>query len=90
MDLKKEAQPDVILNQLYQNTQLQSSFSVNMLSLNNGSPELMGVRKILDLFIKFRIEVVKKRVAFLLQKSRTRAHHLIGLSVSVVSNRASN
>lgn len=83
IDLKKDTQADVILNQLYKNTQLQTSFSVNMLALNRGSPQLMGIRKILDLFIEFRIEVVKKRVVFLLHKVRARAHHLIGLSIAV-------
>jgi DNA gyrase subunit A len=85
IDLKKEAKASIILNQLYQNTQLQSTFSVNMLALNNGSPELMGIRKILNLFISFRIEIVKKKVAFLLLKARKRAHHLIGLSIAVTN-----
>ena len=85
IDLKREAHPDVILNQLYQNTQLQTSFSINMLALNHGKPEVMGVRSILTSFIEFRKEVIKRRTSFLLNKTRTRAHMLIGLAIAVVN-----
>ena len=85
IDLKREAHPDVILNQLYQNTQLQTSFSINMLALNHGKPEVMGVRSILTSFIEFRKEVIKRRTSFLLNKARTRAHMLIGLAIAVAN-----
>lgn len=83
IDLKREAYTEVILNQLYQNTQLQNSFSVNMLALSDRKPEIMGVRKILDNFIDFRKEVVKRRTSYLLKKARAKAHTLIGLSIAV-------
>ena len=85
VELKREANPDVILNQLYQNTQLQNSFSVNMLALNDGKPEVMGLRVILNAFIDFRKEVIKRRTTFLLNKARTRAHLLIGLAIAVAN-----
>ena len=85
IDLKREANPDVILNQLYQNTQLQNSFSINILALNDGKPEVMGVRAILSEFINFRKEVIKRRTTFLLNKARTRAHLLIGLAIAVAN-----
>lgn len=85
VELKRESHPDVILNQLYQNTQLQSSFSVNMLALNNGIPQVMGVRAVLNAFIDFRREVVKRRTSYLLNKARLRAHLLIGLAIAVAN-----
>ena len=85
IDLKNEAHPEVILNQLYQNTQLQTSISINMLALNHGKPEVMGIRAILVSFIEFRKEVIKRRTAFLLNKARTRAHTLIGLAIAVAN-----
>ena len=85
IDLKLDANPEVILNQLYQNTQLQTSFSVNMLALNHGKPEVMGIRAILTSFIEFRKEIIKRRTTFLLNKARTRAHVLIGLAIAVAN-----
>ena len=85
IELKREAHEDVILNQLYQHTQLQNSFSVNMLALNDGVPEVMGVRPILESFILFRRQVVEKRTVYLLKKTRIRAHLLIGLAIAVIS-----
>ena len=85
IDLKREASPEVVLNQLYQNTQLQNSFSVNMLALNHGKPEVMGLRAILNAFIEFRREIIKRRTSFLLNKARTRAHLLIGLAIAVAN-----
>lgn len=85
IDLKREANPEVVLNQLYQNTQLQSSFSVNMLALNHGKPQVMGLRAILAAFIEFRREIIKRRTSFLLNKARTRAHLLIGLAIAVAN-----
>ena len=85
IDLKKDSHPDIILKKLYQNTQLQNSFNINMLALNHGKPELMGIRSILSSFIQFREEVVKRRTLFLLNKARTRAHLLIGFSIAVIN-----
>ncbi|WPX97150.1 DNA gyrase subunit A [Candidatus Bandiella euplotis] len=85
IDLKREANPEVVLNQLYQNTQLQTSFSVNMLALNHGKPQIMGLRNVLNFFIEFRREIVRRRTSFLLNKARTRAHLLIGLAIAVTN-----
>ena len=85
MELKKDAMSDVILNQLYSFTQLQCNFSVNMLALNKGKPELLNLLDVIRLFTEFREEVVTRRTEFLLQKDRERAHILIGLRVAVDS-----
>ncbi|MCL2369238.1 MAG: DNA gyrase subunit A, partial [Alphaproteobacteria bacterium] len=83
IELKRDAIPDVVLNQLYQYTEMQSSFPVNMMALNHGRPMLFNVRKVLDSFIEFRAEVIRKRTIFELNKARNRAHTLLGLSVAV-------
>lgn len=85
IELKKDVVSDVILNQLYTYTPLQSNFSVNMLALNKGKPELLGLLDVIRLFTDFRKEVVTRRTEFLLQKDRERAHILIGLRVAVDS-----
>lgn len=85
IELKKDAMSDVILNQLYSFTPLQSNFPVNMLALNKGKPELLGLLDIIKLFTEFRREVVTRRTEYLLQKDRERAHILIGLRVAVDS-----
>jgi DNA gyrase subunit A len=85
VDLKREAQAYVVLNQLYQNTQLQCSFSVNMLALDNNMPKVMGIRYVLNAFIDFRKEVITRRTSYLLNKARTRAHLLIGLGIAVAN-----
>lgn len=83
IELKKDAMPDVIINQLYSFTQLQSNFSVNMLALNKGKPELLGLLDVIRLFTAFRKDVVIRRTNYLLNKDRERAHILIGLRVAV-------
>ena len=83
IELKRDAIADVVLNQLFQYTQLQSSFPVNMMALNRGRPMLFNVRNVLDSFIEFRIEVIRRRTIFELNKARARAHTLLGLSVAV-------
>jgi DNA gyrase subunit A len=83
IELKRDAIAEVVLNQLYQYTQMQSSFPVNMMALNRGRPMLFNVRKVLDAFIDFRIEVIRRRTIFELNKARNRAHTLLGLSVAV-------
>lgn len=83
IDLKRDAMEDVIINQLYSFTPLQSSFGVNMLALNYGRPELLNLLQVLKIFYKFRQDVVIRRTQFLLGKVRARAHMLIGLAVAV-------
>jgi DNA gyrase subunit A len=85
IETKKDANADVILNQLYSYTQLQSSFGVNMLALDRGRPRLMNIKDVIIAFSNFREEVVTRRTAFLLGKSRDRAHILIGLSMAVAN-----
>ncbi|MDR2412914.1 MAG: DNA gyrase subunit A [Rickettsiales bacterium] len=83
IELKRDAIADVVLNQLFQYTELQNSFPVNMMALNRGRPMLFNIRKVLDSFIDFRIEVIRRRTIFDLNKARNRAHTLLGLSVAV-------
>ncbi|MEQ1769509.1 MAG: DNA gyrase subunit A [Devosia sp.] len=85
IELKRDAVPDVVLNQLYRFTQLQSSFGCNFVALHGGKPELTGVIPILRAFIAFREEVVTRRARFLLNKARDRAHVLVGLAVAVAN-----
>ena len=85
VEVKRDALPDVVLNQLYRFTPLQSSFGCNFVALNGGKPELMNLRQILDAFIAFREEVVTRRARFLLNKARDRAHVLVGLAVAVAN-----
>ena len=83
VEIKKDANADVILNQLYSYTELQSNFSSNILALNRGKPENFGVFDVIKVFTNFRKNVVTRRTEFLLQKARDRAHILIGLRVAV-------
>lgn len=83
IELKKDTSSEVVLNHLYKLTQLQSSFSVNMLVLNKNRPELMNLHSIIKTFIEFRHEVVSRRTLFLLNQARARAHLLIGFHVAV-------
>ena len=85
IELKRDASPDVVLNQLYRFTPLQSSFGVNMLALNRGRPELMGLREMVQCFVTFREEVVERRTKFELGKARDRGHVLVGLAVAVAN-----
>jgi DNA gyrase subunit A len=85
VELKRDAVPDVVLNQLYRFTPLQSSFGCNFVALIGGKPELMGIQRILQAFIDFREEVVTRRTRFLLGKARDRAHVLVGLAVAVAN-----
>jgi DNA gyrase subunit A len=85
IELKRDATPDVVLNQLFRFTPLQTSFGCNMLALNGGRPEQLDLRKFLTAFIAFREEVVARRTAFELRKSRERAHVLCGLAVAVTN-----
>jgi DNA gyrase subunit A len=83
IELKRDATPEVVLNQLYRFTALQTSFGCNMLALNGGRPEQLTLRQFLSHFITFREEVVARRTAFELRKARERSHILCGLAVAV-------
>ncbi|UJQ95048.1 DNA gyrase subunit A [Mariluticola halotolerans] len=85
IEIKRDAVADVILNQLYRFTPLQTSFGCNFVALTGGKPELMGAREMLTAFIDFREEVVTRRARFLLNKARDRAHVLVGLAVAVAN-----
>jgi DNA gyrase subunit A len=85
IELKREADPDIVLNQLYRHTALQTSFGVNMLAINGGRPELMTLRDIIVAFIAFREEVITRRTTYLLNKARERSHILVGLLVAVAN-----
>jgi len=85
VELKRDASGDVILNQLYRFTALQSSFGVNMLALNRKRPEQMGLRQLVEIFVKFREEVVVRRTKFELGKARDRGHVLVGLTIAVAN-----
>jgi DNA gyrase subunit A len=85
IEMKRDAAADVILNQLYRFTPLQTSFGVNMLALNRGRPEQMGLREMISAFVAFREEVVVRRVKFELSKARDRGHVLVGLAVAVAN-----
>ena len=83
IELRRDATPDVVLNQLFRLTPLQTSFGCNMLALNGGRPEVLDLKRFLTAFIAFREEVVARRTAFELRKARERAHVLCGLAVAV-------
>ncbi|MBW7056456.1 DNA gyrase subunit A [Paracoccus bogoriensis] len=83
IELKRDATPDVVLNQLFRFTQLQTTFGCNMLALNGGRPEQLTLRDFLSHFITFREQVVARRTAFELRKARERSHVLCGLAVAV-------
>ncbi len=83
IELKRDAIADVVLNHLFQYTEMQTNFPVNMMALNRGRPMLFNVRGVLDAFIEFRAEVIRRRTIFDLNKARNRAHTLLGLSVAV-------
>jgi DNA gyrase subunit A len=83
VELKRDATADVVLNQLFRFTPMQTSFGCNMLALNGGKPEQLTLHRFLSLFILFREEVVARRTAFDLRRARERAHVLCGLAVAV-------
>jgi len=85
IELKRDAQSDVVLNQLYRFTPLQTSFGVNALALNGGRPEMLPLKDMLSAFVAFREEVITRRTVFRLGKARARAHTLIGLAVAVAN-----
>ena len=83
IELKRDATPEVVLNQLYRFTPMQTYFGCNMLALNGGRPEQLTLRRFLTSFIDFREDVVARRTAFELRKARERSHILCGLAVAV-------
>ncbi|MFZ5670067.1 MAG: DNA gyrase subunit A [Pseudomonadota bacterium] len=85
VELKRDAQGDVVLNQLYRFTALQSSFGYNMLALDHGRPVQMGLREMVSAFVAFREEVVVRRTRFELGKARDRGHVLVGLAIAVAN-----
>ena len=85
IELKRDAERDVVLNQLYRYTPLQSSFGVNTVALDGGRPKVMTLRDMLAAFIAFREEVISRRTKFMLGKARDRAHILVGLAIAVAN-----
>ncbi len=85
IEIKRDAAGDVVLNQLYRHTRLQTSFPVNLLAMNAGRPMQMGLKDVIAAFCEFRKEVVVRRTTFLLGKARERAHILAGLMVALAS-----
>ena len=83
IELKRDVQSEVILNQLFKFTSLQTSFGINMLALNKGVPELLNLKRSIQLFIDFRKDVIFKRTKFHLRKTREKAHILLGLSIAL-------
>ncbi|MFG1400885.1 DNA gyrase subunit A [Xanthobacter sediminis] len=85
IEIKRDAQADVVLNNLYRQTLLQTSFGVNMVALSGGKPGVLTLHDTLTAFIAFREEVVSRRTKFLLRKARDRAHVLVGLAIAVAN-----
>ncbi|MCJ8322309.1 MAG: DNA gyrase subunit A [Hyphomicrobiales bacterium] len=85
IEVKRDGVPDVIINQLYRYSQLQTSFGCNMVALNHGRPGLLNLQDFLTAFVSFREEVVTRRTKFLLNKARDRAHVLVGLAIAVAN-----
>jgi DNA gyrase subunit A len=83
IELKRDATPEVVLNQLFRFTQMQTHFGCNMLALNGGRPEQLTLRRFLTSFLDFREDVVARRTAYELRKARERSHILCGLAVAV-------
>jgi DNA gyrase subunit A len=83
VELKRDAMADVVLNQLYRYTPLQSTFGANVVALEGGRPQVMNLKDLLASFIAFREEVISRRTKYLLGKARDRAHVLVGLAIAV-------
>ena len=83
IEIKRDFHPEIILNQLFRYTALQTSFGANMIALNQGRPQLMNLRDMIKAFITFREEVIRRRTIYDLGKARDRAHLLVGLAIAV-------
>ena len=83
IEIKRDAVPEVVLNQLYKQTQLQDTFGIILLALVDGTPKVMNLKEILEVFISFRLDVVVKRTKFDLAKAEARAHILEGLKIAL-------
>jgi DNA gyrase subunit A len=85
IEIKRDANPEVVLNHLFRFTNMQTSFGINMLALDSGRPRLMGLKDALSVFLRFREEVVLRRATYELFKARERAHNLVGLAIAVAN-----
>ncbi|MHC8509321.1 MAG: DNA gyrase subunit A [Rhodospirillales bacterium] len=85
IELKRDAEPEVVLNQMFRHSPMQTSFGVNMLALHEGRPQVMDLRTIIAAFVDFREQVIRRRTIFELRKARERAHVLAGLAVAVAN-----
>ena len=85
IELKRDAMADVVLNQLYRFSTLQSTFGANMVALIGGRPEQLNLKDMIRAFTDFREEVIGRRTKFLLRKARDRAHVLVGLAIAVAN-----
>ncbi|QNT70879.1 DNA gyrase subunit A [Defluviicoccus vanus] len=85
IELKRDAEPEVVLNQLYRHTPLQTTFGMTLLALDGRRPRTMTIKELLEAFLVFREEVIRRRTTFLLRKARERAHVLVGLAIAVVN-----
>jgi DNA gyrase subunit A len=85
IDLKRDAMADIVLNQLYAHTGLQTNFSVNLLALHDGKPQQMNLKQVLQAFIDFRERVITRRTEYELAQARARAHILVGLAIAVAN-----
>jgi DNA gyrase subunit A len=85
IELKRDTIADVVVNQIYRFTQLQTSFGVNMLALHEGRPQQMGLRAMLTAFLSFREQVITRRTKFRLAKARKRGHETVGLAIAVAN-----
>ena len=85
IELKRDAMADVVLNQLYRFTPLQTTFGINALALDGGRPRLMSLKEFLEAFIRFRAEVITRRTKYELNHARDRAHVLVGLAIAVAN-----
>jgi DNA gyrase subunit A len=85
IEVKRDTMAEVVLNQLYRFTPLQTNFAANMLALDSGRPQVMNLKDFLTLFIAFREQVITRRTKFLLNKARDRAHILVGLAIAVAN-----
>jgi DNA gyrase subunit A len=85
VEIKRDSMADIVLNQLYKFTALQTSFGANMVALDGGRPQVMNLKDMLTTFVAFREEVVSRRTKFLLNKARDRTHILVGLAIAVAN-----